>query len=63
MVGCQQVAEMRHARIKVAAMDGEAVYHVMTRTVNGEYLIDAVGKPSKRRQVLNIECVHENPRP
>jgi len=45
---------MRRARIKVAAADGEAVYHVMTRTVNGEYIIDDVGKEVLRKQLWQV---------
>ena len=54
LVGWQQVAGMRRARIKVAAADGEAVYHVMTRTVNGEFLIDDVGKEVLRKQLWQV---------
>ena len=54
MFGIQQVAGMRHARIKVAAADGEAVYHCITRTVNGEYLIDDVGKEVLRKQLWQV---------
>ena len=54
LVGCQQVAGMRRARIKVPAADGEAVYHVMTRTVNGEFLIDDVGKEVLRKQLWQV---------
>ena len=54
MVGWQQVAGMRRARIKVPAADGEAVYHVMTRTVNGEFLIDDVGKEVLRKQLWQV---------
>ena len=45
---------MRQTRIKVAAADGEAVYHVMTRTVNGEFLIDNVGKEVLRKQLWQV---------
>ena len=54
LYGCQQVAGMRRARIKVVAADGEAVYHVMTRTVNGEFLIDDVGKEVLRKQLWQV---------
>ena len=54
MFGIQQVAGMRHARIKVAAADGEAIYHCITRTVNGEYLIDDVGKEVLRKQLWQV---------
>ncbi len=45
---------MRTARIKVAAAEGEAVYHVMTRVVNGERLIDDVGKELLRKQLWQV---------
>lgn len=45
---------MRQARIKVAAADGEAVYHVMSRTVNGEQLIDDVGREVLRKQLWQV---------
>ncbi len=40
---------MRQARIKVDAEEGEAVYHCMTRTVNGERLLDDVAKEVLRK--------------
>jgi len=45
---------MRQPRIKVAAETGEAVYHCMTRTVNGERLFDDVAKEVLRRQVWQV---------
>ncbi len=45
---------MRTARIKVAAADGEAVYHVMTRVVNGERVISDVGKEVLRKQLWQV---------
>ena len=45
---------MRQARIKVDAAEGEAVYHCMTRTVNGERLLDDVAKEVLRRQLWQI---------
>lgn len=45
---------MRTARIKVAAADGEAVYHVMTRVVNGERVIDDAAKEVLRRQIWQV---------
>lgn len=45
---------MRRARIKVVAADGEAVYHVMTRTVNGEFMIDDIGKEVLRKQLWQV---------
>jgi putative transposase len=46
--------EMRQARIKVDAKGGEAVYHAMTRTVNGERLLDDVAKEVLRKQLWQI---------
>ena len=45
---------MRQARIKVDAGAGEAVYHAMTRTVNGERLLDDVAKEVLRKQLWQI---------
>ncbi len=45
---------MRQARIKVDAAKGEAVYHVMTRTVNGEPLLDAVAREVLRKQLWKV---------
>lgn len=45
---------MRTARIKVAAAEGEAVYHAMTRVVNGERLIDEVGREVLRKQFWQV---------
>ncbi len=42
---------MRVARIKINAEEGEAVYHCMTRTVNGERVIDDVAKEILRKQL------------
>jgi len=42
---------MRTARIKVKAEAGEAVYHCMTKTVNGERLFNDTGKEILRRQL------------
>ena len=42
---------MRTARIKVKSETGEAVYHCMSKTVNGERLFDDTGKEILRRQV------------
>ncbi len=42
---------MRCARIKIKAEDGEAVYHCMTRTVNGERVIDDTAKEVLRKQL------------
>jgi putative transposase len=45
---------MRQARIKVDARAGEAVYHVMSRSVNGERLLDDVAKEVLRKQLWQI---------
>jgi putative transposase len=45
---------MRQARIKVDAEEGEAVYHCMTRMVNGERLLDDVAKEVLRKQLWQI---------
>jgi putative transposase len=42
---------MRLARIKIAPEEGEAVYHCMTRVVNGERLIDDAAKEVLRKQL------------
>jgi REP element-mobilizing transposase RayT len=45
---------MRLARIKVAPEEGEAVYHCMTRVVNGERVIDDVAKEVLRKQLWAV---------
>ena len=45
---------MRTGRIKVDAEKGAAVYHVMTRTVNGAHLLDDVAKEILRKQIWQI---------
>jgi putative transposase len=45
---------MRLARIKVAPEAGEAVYHCMTRVVNGERVIDDVAKEVLRKQLWAV---------
>ena len=45
---------MRLARIKVAPESGEAVYHCMTRVVNGERVIDDVAKEVLRKQLWAV---------
>lgn len=42
---------MRLARIKIVPEEGEAVYHCMTRVVNGERLIDDSAKEILRKQL------------
>ncbi|HVU35093.1 MAG TPA: transposase [Opitutaceae bacterium] len=45
---------MRQARIKVAANESEAVYHVMSRVVNGEWWFDPVGREVLRKQLWQV---------
>ena len=45
---------MRQARIKVDAAKGAAIYHCMTRTVNGEPLFDQVAKEVLRKQLWQV---------
>ena len=45
---------MRQARIKVDAEESAAVYHCMTRTVNGEHLLDEVAKEVLRKQLWQV---------
>lgn len=45
---------MRQARIKLDAREEAAVYHCMTRTVNGERLLDDVAKEVLRKQLWQI---------
>jgi putative transposase len=45
---------MRRARIKVDAGEGAAVYHCMTRTVNGERLLDEVAREVLRKQLWQV---------
>jgi putative transposase len=42
---------MRHRRIKVPPEEGEAAYHCMSRTVNGEWLFEPVDREVLRRQI------------
>jgi REP element-mobilizing transposase RayT len=45
---------MRQARLKVDSSVSEATYHVMTRTVNGERLLDDVAKEVLRKQLWKV---------
>ena len=45
---------MRQARIKLDAEREEGVYHCMTRTVNGERLLDDVAKEVLRKQLWQV---------
>jgi REP element-mobilizing transposase RayT len=42
---------MRQSRIKIPPSEGEAVYHCVTRTVNGEWLFDGPAMEILRRQI------------
>jgi len=45
---------MKTPRIKIAPETGEACYHVMSKTVNGERLFDDAAKEIFRRQLWQI---------
>jgi putative transposase len=45
---------MRQARIKLDAEKGAAVYHCMTRVVNGERLLDDVAREVLRKQLWQV---------
>ena len=45
---------MRTPRIKIPASEGEAVYHVMTRVVNGERLIPPAAREVLRKQLWQV---------
>lgn len=45
---------MRTARIKVPTTERDSVYHVMTRTVNGAFLLDDPAKETLRKQLWQI---------
>jgi putative transposase len=45
---------MRTARIKVKAEVGEAVYHCMSRTVNGERVLDDLAREILRKQLWQV---------
>ena len=45
---------MRQARIKLPVDEGPGVYHVMSRTVNGERLFDDVAKEVFRKQLWQV---------
>ena len=45
---------MRAARIKVPTSDCDSVYHVMTRTVNGAFLLDDLAKETLRKQLWQV---------
>jgi REP element-mobilizing transposase RayT len=45
---------MRQARIKIPVTEGEATYHCISRTVNGEWLFDDTAKEILRRQLWQV---------
>jgi putative transposase len=45
---------VRQARIKIKSTEGDAVYHCMSRTVNGEWLFDDLAKEILRRQLWQV---------
>jgi putative transposase len=45
---------MRRARVKLAAEAGEACYHCITRTVNGERLFEPVAQEVLRQQIWQV---------
>lgn len=45
---------MRQPRIKIPSAEGEACYHCITRTVNGELLFDETAKDILRRQMWQV---------
>jgi REP element-mobilizing transposase RayT len=45
---------MRTARIKASTASGDSIYHCMTRTVNGAFLLDDPAKEVLRKQLRQI---------
>jgi REP element-mobilizing transposase RayT len=45
---------MRQARIKFPAAEGDATYHCISRTVNGERLFDDADKEMLRRHIWQV---------
>ena len=45
---------MRQPRIKIPAAEGEATYHCISRTVNGEWLFEDVDKEVLRQQLWQV---------
>lgn len=45
---------MRRARLKIPAEKGEAVYHLLSRTVNGEGILETAEKEFFRRQMWQV---------
>ncbi|MDO8543341.1 MAG: hypothetical protein Q7S40_23125 [Opitutaceae bacterium] len=55
---------MRQSRIKISPAEGEATYHCMSHTVNGEWLFADVDKEILRKQVWQVadycDVAHRN---
>lgn len=49
-----RVGAVRQPRIKIPSAEAEAVYHCMSRTVNGEGLFDSVAKEVLRKQLWQV---------
>lgn len=49
-----RIGLMRQTRIKIAPEEGPAVYHCVTRTVNGEWLLDDTAKEILRKQLWQV---------
>ncbi|OQB96131.1 MAG: hypothetical protein BWX86_00931 [Verrucomicrobia bacterium ADurb.Bin122] len=45
---------MREARIKIPVESGDAVYHCITRVVNGERLLDEPARDVLRKQLWQV---------
>ena len=45
---------MREARIKIPVESGDAVYHCITRVVNGERLLDEPAREVLRKQLWQV---------
>jgi len=45
---------VRTRRIKIEPKQAEAVYHCISRTVNGEWLFDSLDKENFRRQLWTV---------
>jgi putative transposase len=54
MFGACSFGGMRQPRIKVKAEEAPAIYHCISRTVNGEWLFDDVAKEVLRKQLWQV---------
>ncbi len=48
------MAGMREARIKIPVESGDAVYHCITRVVNGERVLDEPAREVLRKQLWQV---------